>query len=51
MQVICFYSLFLKHQSQHLYFVLLRVVEVGDALWVVLLPYLLLLYCKLLRLV
>lgn len=49
--VICFYSLFFKHQSQHLYFVLLCVVEVGDALRVMLLPYLLLLDCKLLRLV
>lgn len=51
MQVICFYSLFLKHQSQHLEFVLLCIVEIGDALRVMLLPYLLLLYCELLRLV
>lgn len=51
MQVICFYSLFLKHQSQHLWLVLSCVVEVGDALGVVLLPDLLLLHCELLRLV
>lgn len=50
MQVICLYSLFLK-QSQHLHCILLGIVEVGDALRVVLLPDLLLLDCKLLRLV
>lgn len=50
MRVICLYSLFLEH-SQHLQRVLLGIVEVGDALRVVLLPDLLLLDRKLLRLV